>query len=99
MKLPISIEEDKIVAFCLKHSILKLSLFGSILTEHFDDESDVDVLVEFDPAKIPGLIRLAAMERELSSVIGRKADIRTPNDLSHYFRDEVLGRAVIQYAA
>jgi len=55
--------------------------------------------VEFDPAHIPGMIRLCAMERELSAIVGRKVDMRTPKDLSHYFREEVMKTAVVQYAA
>ncbi len=99
MELPIQIDAAKIATFCEKHHITKLALFGSVLTERFTDESDVDVLVEFHPEHVPGLIRLCGMEHELSGIVGRKADMRTPNDLSHYFRDEVVRTAVIQYAA
>ena len=99
MQLPIQIDKVQIAAFCEKHHIVKLALFGSVLTEHFSEESDVDVLVEFHPEHIPGMIRLCGMERELSDIIGRKADMRTPNDLSRYFRDEVVNNAVVQYAA
>jgi uncharacterized protein len=99
MELPIQIDAAQIAAFCEKHHITKLALFGSVLTERFTDESDVDVLVEFHPEYVPGLIRLCGMEHELSDIVGRKADMRTPNDLSRYFRDEVVRTAVIQYAA
>jgi predicted nucleotidyltransferase len=99
MKLPIPIDADEIAVFCQTHHIVRLALFGSILTDRFTEESDVDVLVDFDPAHIPGMIRLCGMERELSTIIGRNVDMRTPNDLSHYFRDEVIGAAVVQYAA
>ena len=99
MELPIHIDKTEIAAFCEKHHILKLALFGSVLTEHFSEGSDVDVLVEFHPEHIPGMVRLCGMERELSEVLGRKADMRTPNDLSRYFRDEVVNSAVVQYAA
>ena len=64
-----------------------MALFGSVLTDRFGPESDVDVLVEFDPEHVPGLIALSGMERELSEILGRKADMRTPNDLSRFFRD------------
>ena len=99
MELPIQIDAKRIAEFCQTHHIVKLALFGSVLTERFDSNSDVDVLVEFHPDHIPGMIRLCGMERELSEIIGRKTDLRTPNDLSRYFRDEVIKNAVIQYAA
>ncbi len=99
MELPIQIDKDRIAGFCQAHHIVRLALFGSVLTDRFTVESDVDVLVEFDPAHVPGMIRLCGMERELSGVIGRKVDMRTPNDLSHYFRDDIVNTAVVQYAA
>ena len=94
----IEFPKEKIGAFCRKHHIAKLSVFGSALTEDFGPDSDVDFLVEFAPGHVPGLIRLAGMERELSGLIGRKADLRTAGDLSRYFRDEVVAGAVEQYA-
>lgn len=99
MELPVQIDKEQIAAFCRKHYIRKLALFGSVLTDRFRANSDVDVLVEFDAAHIPGLIALCGMERELSGVLGRKVDMRTPNDLSRYFRDEVVRTALVQYAA
>jgi len=99
MELQVQIDKEQIARFCKRHHIVKLALFGSVLTGRFTEESDVDVLVEFDPAHVPGMIRLCGMERELSEIIGRKTDIRTPNDLSRYFRDEVVRTAVVQYAA
>lgn len=99
MELPIQFDSAEIAAFCRKHHLTKLALFGSVLTERFGPDSDVDVLVEFDSEHIPGLIALSAMERELSAILGRKSDMRTPNDLSRYFRDQVIREAVIQYAA
>lgn len=99
MEFQIQIDKNTIAAFCREHHIVKLSLFGSVLTDSFRPDSDVDVLVEFHPDHIPGLIRLSAMEIELSEIIGRKADMRTRNDLSRYFRDEVVKNAVVQYAA
>jgi predicted nucleotidyltransferase len=97
-KKPINIPKKGIEEFCKKHHIRKLSLFGSILREDFNPESDVDILVEFDPAHIPGLIRLAGMEIELTKILGHKVDLRTAQDLSHYFRDEVIESAEVQYA-
>ncbi len=99
MELPIEIDRAQLATFCEKHHIAKLALFGSVLTERFNEESDVDFLVEFHPDHIPGLIRLSGMEIELSEIVGRKADMRTRNDLSHYFRDEVVKSAIVQYAA
>lgn len=99
MELPIHVDSEQIAAFCRRNHIIKLSFFGSVLTDRFNDESDVDVLVEFHPEHIPGMITLCGMERELASIIGRKADMRTPKDLSRYFRDDVLQAAVVQYAA
>lgn len=98
VRLPIHIDALQIATFCEKHHIAKLAFFGSVLTDRFNNESDVDVLVEFRPDHIPGLFALAGMEFELSEILGRKADMRTPRDLSHYFRDEVVKSAVVQFA-
>ena len=95
----IQIPKDLIAEFCRRHNIRRLSFFGSILREDFRTDSDVDVLVEFEPGREVGLFRLAAMERELSEILGgRKADIRTPEDLSRYFRRKVMSIAEVQYA-
>ena len=83
--------------FCQQHHIRKLSVFGSVLRDDFGPQSDVDFLVEFESNHIPGLIRLAGIELELSQIIHRKADLRTPKDLSRYFRDDILSTAVVQY--
>jgi len=94
----IELPKEEIAAFCRKHHIGKLSVFGSALTDDFGPDSDVDFLVEFEPGHVPGYIGLAGMERELSAIIGRKADMRTAAELSKYFRDDVLAAAVLQYA-
>ncbi len=94
----IQVPKEEIGAFCRKHHIRKLSLFGSVLSDDFRPDSDVDVLVEFEPGSVVGLIRLAGIEIELSEILGRKADLRTPEDLSKYFRQEVLDSAEILYA-
>jgi len=99
MKSNIEIPESVITDFCRRNHIHRLSLFGSVLRSDFRPESDVDVLVEFEPGHVPGFIRLEGMERELSEILGRKADMRTPEDLSRYFRDEVIAVAEVQYAA
>ena len=70
-----------------------------MLRDDFGPESDVDVLVEFEPGEEPGLIALAGMEAELSEMLGRQTDLRTPEDLSPYFRDRVLAKAESHYAA
>lgn len=86
--------------FCRKNHIRKLSLFGSVLRDDFRQESDIDVLVEFEKNGIPGLLGISRMERELSQIFGgRKVDLRTPEDLSRYFRQQVLSTAEVQYAA
>jgi predicted nucleotidyltransferase len=94
----IVVPKEKIADFCKRHHIRKLSFFGSVLRDDFKPESDVDVLVEFEPGEVVGLIRLAGMELELSEILGRKVDLRTPADLSRYFREEVLQSAEVQYA-
>jgi len=93
------IEKSVIEEFCRRHHIRKLSIFGSYLREDFGPESDIDFLVEFDPRHIPTLFDIAGMEIELSELLGgKKVDLRTPQDLSRYFRDEVVAEAEVQYA-
>jgi len=95
----IPVHKQQIAEFCQDNHIRRLSLFGSVLRVDFDPESDIDVLVEFDPDHVPGLLGIARMERELSGLFGgRKIDLRTPEDLSRYFRDSVLKNADVQYA-
>jgi predicted nucleotidyltransferase len=97
-KRPI-IPDALIKEFCRKHHIRKLSIFGSYLRGDFGPESDIDFLVEFDSQHIPTLFDVAGMEIELSELLnGRKVDLRTPQDLSRYFRDEVVAHAEMQYA-
>ncbi len=95
----IDIPNERLAEFCRRNHICRLSLFGSILRDDFGPDSDVDFLVEFEPGKTPGLFGIAAMEIELSEMIGRKADLRTVEDLSRYFRDEVVREAELQYAS
>jgi hypothetical protein len=91
--------KEKIADFCRRHHIRRLAVFGSALRPDFKESSDIDILVEFEPEHIPGLFGIARMERELSSLLeGRKVDLRTPEDLSRYFRQEVLNEAEVQYA-
>jgi predicted nucleotidyltransferase len=99
-KARIKIPGEEIARFCKKNHIRKLSLFGSVLRDDFKSDSDIDFLVEFEDGKAPGLIGLSRMERELSEMLGgRKVDLRTPQDLSIYFRQEVVETAEVQYAA
>ena len=95
----IDIPMAQIEAFCRRNHIRQLSLFGSILRDDLGPDSDVDVLIEFEPGHVPGLIALNAMEGELSGILGHRADMRTPRDLSRYFRDEVLHEAEVMYNA
>lgn len=94
--LPININLDRIKQFCQHNHIRKLSLFGSVLREDFTEQSDVDVLVEFKPQKTPGLA-IITMQDELSSIINRQIDLRTPTDLSRYFREDVMNSAMVIY--
>jgi uncharacterized protein len=99
MSVAIAIDPEKLEEFCRRNHIRKLSLFGSVLREDFGPDSDVDVLVEFEKGHVPGLIGIAGMEIELAEIVGRKVDLRTPQDLSKYFRQEVVDSAVLQYAS
>lgn len=94
----IELPKAKLADFCRQHHIRKLALYGSVLRDDFGPDSDVDVLVEFAPGERVGLLRLAGMELELSKLVGRRVDLRTPQDLSRYFRQEVLEQADVQYA-
>ena len=92
----INIPNNVIADFCQRHHIIKLSLFGSVLRDDFTSESDVDVLVEFDPEHIPGW-EFVSMQEELSEIMEREVDLHTPNSLSRHFRDEVLQTAQVVY--
>ncbi len=92
------IPKDLIEEFCKRRHIKKLSIFGSYLRDDFGPESDIDFLVEFDPEHIPTLFDVAGMEIELSEALGRKVALRTPQDLSRFFRDEVVANSEVQYA-
>ena len=99
MDLPIEVDREQIAGFFRKHHLIKRALFGSVLTDRFGPDSDVDVLFEYDPKHVPTLFDVVRMERELSGILGRKVDMRTPRDLSRYFRDEVVNNAAVQYVA
>jgi predicted nucleotidyltransferase len=94
----LQLDREAVTAFCRRHHVRRLALFGSVLRDDFTPQSDVDVLVEFEPGHVPGLA-FFAMEAELSRVFGRKVDLNTPGFLSRYFRDKVLAEAENQYVA
>jgi uncharacterized protein len=99
LTIHIELPRDRVAAFCKRNRIHKLSLFGSALRDDFREDSDIDLLVEFQPGPAPSLFDLARMERELSILLGgRKVDLRTPKELSRYFREDVLSLASVQYA-
>ena len=95
----IRIPKNELIDFCKKNHIKKLAFFGSILSRDFNPESDIDILVEFEEQHIPGLFDLVRMEEELSTFfLGQRVDLRTPNDLSRYFRAKILHDAEVLYA-
>jgi hypothetical protein len=97
-KIAVPVPKDKIADFCQRHHIRRLAFFGSVLREDFGPESDVDVLVEFEPGTRVGFFKLYDLEQELSQILGgHKVEINTPNSLSKYFRDQVLEEAEVQY--
>lgn len=96
---PPVIHLEAIRAICERHGVLRLLLFGSAIHGNFKATSDVDLLVEFLPNEQVGYFKLAALQLELEEAIGRKIDLKTPAELSRYFRDQVMREAVVQYAA
>jgi uncharacterized protein len=99
MTARLSFDRDAVSALCRRRHIRRLSLFGSALKGTARADSDIDLLVEFVPGREPGLLGLAEIEAELSKLLGRSVDLRTAQDLSEHFRDEVLRTAEVQYAA
>jgi predicted nucleotidyltransferase len=97
-KARIDIPKEEIAEFCRKNHIRRLALFGSVLRDDFGPDSDVDVLVEFEPGTRVGL-RFFGLEIELSELLGRKVDLNTPGFISRYFREEILAEAEVQYDA
>lgn len=88
-----------LVDFCRRYHVRRLSLFGSVLRDDFRPDSDIDVLVEFEPEHAVDFFMVFDMEEELSQALGgRRVEINTPNSLSRYFRDEVAAGAEVQYA-
>lgn len=99
MPIALSISREDLIAFCRKHGIRRLALFGSVLREDFGPDSDIDVLVEFEPGAKRGMMRLAAMELELGALLGRRVDLNTPGFLHELYRDRVLREAEVLYDA
>ena len=98
MKPRLPVHPDALAALCRRHHIRRLSLFGSVLKGKDRPDSDIDLLVEFEQDAAPTFFDLAAIEMELSTLLGgRRVDVRTPQDLSRYFRDEVVREAEVQY--
>jgi predicted nucleotidyltransferase len=96
MKNNVLAEKDRIADFCQQHHIRSLAFFGSVIRDDFRPDSDIDVLVEFEPGYTPGFA-FFGMEAELSEILGRKVELHTRNFLSRYFRDKVLEEAEVQY--
>jgi hypothetical protein len=95
----LAIAPDQVVEFCVRHGVRRLSLFGSVLRGEERDDSDIDLLIEFRSGVGVGLLGLAGMELELSDMLARNVDLRTPAELSPYFRDTVLATVEVLYAA
>lgn len=95
----IEFDREHLETLCRRHGIRRLALFGSALSGELGPDSDIDLLVEFEPGRWPGLLALAAMEAELSAYVSpRRVDLRTARDLSRYFRDRVIRIAELQHA-
>ena len=93
----VNLTKEQIAEFCKRNHIKRFAYFGSVLRDDFRADSDIDVLIDLDYKYKTGLMKMARMEIELSDMIGRKVDLRTPEDLSDYFRDDVLTEAEVQY--
>jgi uncharacterized protein len=99
MAVRIPIDREAIADFCRRNHITRLALFGSAIRDDFRSDSDLDFLVEFDRSHVPGLLGLAGMEIELAEIVGRRVDMRTAEDLSRYFRDQVVASAQPLYVS
>ncbi|MFA7235989.1 MAG: nucleotidyltransferase family protein [Phycisphaeraceae bacterium] len=95
----IDVPQEAIAAFCRRNRIRRLSLFGSVLREDFRPDSDIDMLVEFEPDARVSLFDVGGMMYELTEMLGRQVDLRTPADLSRYFRQQVIADSELLYAA
>ena len=88
---------ERIQTYCRRQPIQRLAVFGSALRDDFTGDSDLDLLVEYQPDATITLLDMAQQELDLSAIIGRKVDLRTPNELSRYFRQQVLDAALVLY--
>jgi predicted nucleotidyltransferase len=98
MSPQIAIDRSAIADFCQRHHVRRLAFFGSVLRKDFGPQSDVDVLVEFEPGHVPGFA-FFDLQEELSGILGRSVDLHTPGSLSRYFRESVVREAQDQYVA
>lgn len=97
MKPKIRIPKAWLEKFCMDNHIVKMALFGSVISDHFTETSDIDILVEFDPKYVPGLFGFVGMRNSLSEHFGREVDLRTPEDISNLFRNEVIEQSYSIY--
>ncbi|MHB0878658.1 MAG: nucleotidyltransferase family protein [Anaerolineae bacterium] len=97
MNVRIDVPQERLAELTRRHHVRRLALFGSVLREDFGPDSDIDVLVEFEPGHVPGFIGMAEIELELSAMLGREVDLRTAAELSRYFRGQVLREAETVY--
>ncbi len=97
MNPQVSIPKARLASFCRSRGIKRLAVFGSALRSDFGPDSDIDLLVEFEQGRTPGLLGIAGMELELSDMLGRRVDLRTAGDVSRRFRQQVLNEAQVQY--
>jgi len=95
----VTVDVEDLGAFCRANGIKQLRLFGSALGENFNARSDIDLLVEFQPGRVPGLVHLSELELELERLLGREVELRTPGDLSRYIRDRVAAESRLLYDA
>ena len=98
LPMPLLPEDAALAALCRRHRIRRLALFGSVLKGTARPDSDIDLLVEFEPGLAPGLLGISSIEIEMGQLLGRKVDLRTADDLSPHFREEVLRQAQVAYA-
>lgn len=99
MPVALQLNQTTLAEFCRANGIARLAVFGSALGPDFGPESDLDLLVEFLPGRVPGLLGMSRLQRELTALVGRQVDLRTPEDLSELFRAQVLAAAEVQYVA
>lgn len=95
----VEVDDDELAELCARHGIRQLALYGSALRDELRADSDIDLLVDFRPDRLPGLLGIAAIELELSELLGRDVELRTRSDLSRYFRDEVVRTARVLHEA